>query len=133
MCSIYKAIFICMHRTACSDSHFPSVHLCMQKLGGPGADTSVLAIYIYIHPAQATAPVHPALYLALYAVHTSRDVFTTPSPCYSCPARERVGSGDETSYSYCKRRLVSCPDPPLHVRERGSGVLSDFSCHSSPI
>ena len=25
------------------------------------------------------------------------------------------------------------PSPSLHVRERGSGVLNDFSCHSSPI
>ena len=30
-------------------------------------------------------------------------------------------------------KLVSFPDPLAHVRERGSGVLSDFSCHSSPI
>ena len=25
------------------------------------------------------------------------------------------------------------PRPSSHVRERGFGVLSDFSCHSSPI
>ena len=25
------------------------------------------------------------------------------------------------------------PRPSLHMQERGSGVLSDFSCHSSPI
>ena len=25
------------------------------------------------------------------------------------------------------------PNPSPHVRERGSGVLNDFSCHSSPI
>ena len=30
-------------------------------------------------------------------------------------------------------KLVSFPDPLAHVRERGSGVLSDFSCHSSTI
>ena len=31
----------------------------------------------------------------------------------------------------CVLLVVSCPDPPLHVW--GSGVLSDFSCYSSPI
>ena len=25
------------------------------------------------------------------------------------------------------------PGPSLHMRERGSGVLNDFFCHSSPI
>ena len=33
--------------------------------------------------------------------------------------------------SYLSFSLV--PSPSLHVRERGSDVLNDFSCHSSPI
>ena len=32
-----------------------------------------------------------------------------------------------------RRRVSLVPRPSPHVRERGSGVLSDFSCHSSPI
>ena len=29
--------------------------------------------------------------------------------------------------------IVSCPAPPRTCEKRGSGVLNDFSCHSSPI
>ena len=32
-----------------------------------------------------------------------------------------------------RMRLVSCPAPPCTCKKGGSGVLNDFSCHSSPI